>query len=44
MIESQAPGNTPLDPDEALGLIPLHVTNQAELNQAEQANILEALS
>ena len=44
MIESQTPGNTPLDPDEALGLIPLHVTNQAELNQAEQANILEALS
>ena len=38
----QAPGNTPLDPDEAADLIPGHVTTQAELNQVEQANILEA--
>jgi len=35
-------GNTPLDPDEIEGLIPRHVTTQAELNQVEQANILEA--
>jgi Fic-DOC domain mobile mystery protein B len=36
------PGNTPLDPDETEGLIPRHVTTQDELNQVEQANILEA--
>jgi len=42
MIENSAPGNTPLDPDEMEGLIPRHVTTQGELNQVEQANILEA--
>ncbi len=35
-------GNTPLDPDETEELILRHVTTQAELNQVEQANILEA--
>lgn len=36
-----APGATPLDPDEAEGLIPRHVTTQQQLNQWEQTNILE---
>ena len=36
------PGATPLDPDEAVGLIPHHITTQADLNEWEQANILEA--
>ncbi len=35
-------GATPLDPDEIVGLIPDHITTQAELNEWEQANILEA--
>lgn len=35
-------GATPLDPDEIAGLIPEHITTQAELNEWEQANILEA--
>lgn len=35
-----APGQTPIDPDEMNGLIPQHITTQAELNQYEQANIL----
>jgi fido (protein-threonine AMPylation protein) len=44
VIGTFAPGNTPLDPDEMEGLIPRHVTTQGELNQVEQANILEALT
>jgi Fic-DOC domain mobile mystery protein B len=32
---------TPLDPDEAAGLIPSHIRTQAELNEWEQTNILE---
>ncbi len=35
-------GATPLDPDEIVGLIPEHFTTQTELNEWEQANILEA--
>ena len=35
-----APGATPLDPDEAAGLIPTHITTQGDLNAWEQANIL----
>jgi Fic-DOC domain mobile mystery protein B len=35
-------GATPLDPDEIKGLIPSYISTQAELNAAEQANILEA--
>jgi len=35
-------GATPIDPDEAAGLIPAHVTLQRELNEYEEANILEA--
>ena len=37
-----APGATPIDPDEAAGLIPTHLTLQRELNEYEEANILEA--
>lgn len=36
------PGATPLDPDEANGLIPAHITTQGQLNEWEQANLLEA--
>ncbi len=36
-----APGATPLDPDEAAGLVPAHITTQADLNAWEQANILQ---
>ena len=36
-----APGATPLDPDEAAGLIPSHITNHAQLNEWEMVNILE---
>jgi Fic-DOC domain mobile mystery protein B len=34
-------GATPLDPDEAAGLLPQHITTQADLNAWEEANILE---
>jgi len=34
-------GATPLDPDEAQGLIPRHITLQAQLNEWEAANIIE---
>lgn len=34
-------GATPLDPDEAAGLIPGQITTQGELNEWEQQNILE---
>ncbi len=36
-----APNATPLDPDESVGLLARHITTQAELNEWEQANILE---
>jgi Fic-DOC domain mobile mystery protein B len=32
-------GATPLDPDESEGLIPGHIVNRGELNEAEEANI-----
>ena len=35
-----APGATPLDPDEAAGLIPSHIANHAQLNEWELANIV----
>ncbi len=38
------PGATPLDRDEAQGLIPSYINTQSELNAAEQSNILEAQS
>lgn len=37
-----APGATPIDADEAAGLIPSHLTLQRELNEFEEANILLA--
>ena len=37
-----APGATPIDLDEAAGLIPVHLTLQRELNEYEEANIREA--
>src|SRR6185437_3284471 len=37
-----APGATPIDPEEARGLIPAHLSLQRELNEYEEANILEA--
>jgi len=36
-----APGATPLDPDEAAGLVLTHITTQGDLNAWEQANILQ---
>ncbi len=36
-----APGATPLDLDEAQGLIPAHISTQGDLNAWEQANILQ---
>jgi Fic-DOC domain mobile mystery protein B len=36
------PGATPLDLDEAEGLIPTHIMIQSQLNEWEQYNILEA--
>lgn len=35
------PGATPLDPDEAEGLIPEHIHTHGELNEWEQENIVE---
>jgi fido (protein-threonine AMPylation protein) len=37
-----APGATPLDRDEAAGLIPSYISTQSELNAVEQENILKA--
>lgn len=37
---SDPPGATPLDPDEAFGLIPSHIRTQSELNEWEQLNVL----
>jgi Fic-DOC domain mobile mystery protein B len=37
-----APGATPIDADEATGLIPTHITLQSELNEFEEVNILRA--
>jgi Fic-DOC domain mobile mystery protein B len=36
------PGSSPLDPDEAEGLLPSHITTQGELNAWEQLNIARA--
>jgi len=37
-------GATPLDPEEAEGLLPTHITTRGELDRWEQDNILEALA
>lgn len=42
LSDAHAPGATPLDPNEALGLIPQHIRTQQELNEWEQDNILNA--
>jgi Fic-DOC domain mobile mystery protein B len=36
------PGATPIDPEEIAGLVPMHLTLQGQLNEYEEANILEA--
>jgi Fic-DOC domain mobile mystery protein B len=36
-----APGATPLDPDEARGLIPAHIATRGQLNEWELQNIVE---
>lgn len=36
------PGATPLDPDEATGLIPAHITTMGQLNDWEAQNIVQA--
>lgn len=38
------PGATPLDPDEAAGLIPTHITTQEGLNAWEEVNILQGMT
>lgn len=43
MHEGEPDAATPLDPDEADGLIPTHIHTRAELNVWEQENILEAV-
>ncbi len=43
MIQFEYPyGSTPLDPDEAIDLIPSHIISQANLNLWEEANITQA--
>ena len=45
MIEFEYPeGATPIDPDEAEGLLLTHITTHGELNRWEQDNIVEALT
>jgi Fic-DOC domain mobile mystery protein B len=42
VTHSYTQGATPIDADEAAGLIPTHIRTQAQLNQWEEENILEA--
>ncbi len=45
MIDFKYPGGaTPIDPDEAEGLLLTHITTHGELNRWEQDNIIEALA
>lgn len=37
------PGATPLDPDDAAGLIPSHITAQGQLNEWEFQDVAEPL-
>ena len=41
-LDQQDDASTPLDEEEREGLIPSYITLRGELNEAEQANILEA--
>jgi len=42
--DTQAPGGTPLDPNEIEGLLPSHIATQEELNEWEQANVTRAVT
>lgn len=42
MNSDYPPGATPIDPDEASGLLLPHITNRSELDRWEQDNIAEA--
>ncbi len=42
MFDGEPGGATPIDPDEAEGLIPGHIQTRGELNAWEQQNIIEA--
>ena len=42
MFDDEPAGATPIDPDEAEGLIPGHIQTRGELNEWEQANIIVA--
>lgn len=42
--DAHALGATPLDPNEADGLLPSHITTQEQLNEWEQANIGRAVN
>jgi fido (protein-threonine AMPylation protein) len=45
MINLEYPeGATPIDPDEASGLLLTHITTRGELDRWEQDNIIEALA
>ena len=37
----EPPDATPLDPDEAQGLVPSHIATREQLNEWEQQNIVE---
>ena len=41
MIPGAEPGSTLLDPDETVGLIPMHIANRAELDEWELSNIVD---
>ena len=43
MSDELPTGATPIDPDEAEGLIPEHVATRGELDELEEANIQEGL-
>ena len=44
LASDQPEGATPIDPNEANGLLLTHITTQGELNRWEQDNIIEALA
>ena len=41
MLDDYPAGATPLDPDEAAGLIPTHIVNHGQLNEWELTNVLK---
>ena len=41
IVETTEDGQTPLDPDEAVGLIPAWIATRGDLNVAEEENIRE---